>query len=104
MIWKTLVFLTSDFTKEFLQSTPSQCLVYLISTPDFSAIHPACTEKIWRAKIQQYDDVEAGLYGNRTFNSWLNRNIMDATQSMYDPAMLFSLLFIISFLFCTGIT
>lgn len=40
--------------------------------------------------MRLYWDEEIGLYWNPTFISWLCDNIMDLTNSIYDPSMLFS--------------
>ena len=65
-------------------------LIYYRPPAEFKELYPGQKDRIWRAKTQFYGDVEAELYWNRTFVSWLTKNILDVKQSIYDPSLLYS--------------
>ena len=101
---KKLLFFTRDVTKAFLQSNPSQRLVYYEPPSEYYDLFPDSSTKIWRARTQLYGDVEAGLYWNRTFVPWLCNNILDLKQSIYDPSLLLSPTTTAAMLLCTDDT
>ena len=101
---KKLVFFTRDVTKAFLQSNPSQRLIYYRPPQEFYEKNKNAQGMIWLGKTQLYGDVEAGLYWNRTFISWLCANILDITHSLYDPSLLYSPSTTTAMLLCTDDT
>ena len=66
--WQTIsstekiVVLCRDTTKDFIQSHESKRLIIYQPPPEFFAAYPQYANHLWRAVIQIYGEVEAGLY------------------------------------------
>lgn len=86
---KTLFRFTLDVTKEFFRSNSYEMLIYYCPPVKIFSLYPQHKSKIWLAKTQLNKDVEADLYCNRNFIPWICKNILDITESSYDPALLF---------------
>lgn len=86
-----------DVTKAYLQSNPTQRLIYY--KPPKESLSDQNT--VWKAIKQLYGEVEAGRYWYHTFVPWMCNNILDLKQSMYDPALLYNPTSTACFALCT---
>jgi len=77
-----------DVTKAYLQSKPTQHLIYYSPPKEFFEAFPEHRDTIWKANAQLYGDVEAGLYWSTIVFPWYFENILYYQQSMYDPSLL----------------
>lgn len=100
---KVVVF-GRDVTKAFIQSFESQRPIIHMPPEEYFKAYPHFATHVWRAYMQIYGEVEAGLYWHRTFVPWLIENIADIQQSVYDPSPLFSPTKLIAVLLCTDDT
>ena len=62
---RKLIFFTRDITKAFLQSNPSQRLIYYRPPPEVKELYPGQEERIWREKYL-FGLRKAGNYNNTT--------------------------------------
>lgn len=96
-----IVVFGRDVIKAYIQSAKSQRLIVYEPPPEFFDFYPHFTAHLWRAYIQIYGEVEAGLYWYRTLVPWLLTNFPDLQQSIFDPSLLFSTTKPFAVLLCT---
>ena len=93
--------LTRDVTKAYLQSHESKRLIFYDPPTEVFEHYAGNEDKIWKARVQLYGEVEAGLYWNKTLVPWLLDNFPELRQSLWDPSLLYSPTTNMALLLCT---
>lgn len=99
-----IVVILRDVTKAFLQADKSNRLILYMPPDEFFKYYPQFIGHIWKAIVQIYGEVEAGLYWYKTFVAWLLDNFPGLQQSVYDPSLLFIPNMCTAILLCTDDT
>lgn len=92
-----LAICVRDVTKAYLQSDPTESLIFYRPPTKAKEDHSV----IWQEIRQLYGEVNARRYWRSAFVPWLRKNSLDLKPLMYDPALLYKGSYSASLEICT---